>query len=63
MTENEAAGCEGKKEFTSATLAWRAACRQPGREAYRCNACGLWHVGRINLMPKRKPRRKRRVHV
>lgn len=40
------AGCEGKQSFVSPELAVRAARRRPGRLAYRCAFCGLWHAGR-----------------
>lgn len=37
--------CQGKVGFISASIAMRAAKRRKGRVSYRCDFCGLWHVG------------------
>jgi hypothetical protein len=49
-------GCFGKQQFRSVQLAHLAAARRPGRNIYKCRACGYWHVGNR----RQKPRRKRR---
>ena len=37
--------CLGKKSFDSVALAKQAAKRRKGRDVYRCNVCGMFHVG------------------
>ena len=50
------AECTGKFRFDNPQLARKAAQRRVAREAYRCRACGGWHVG--NLRPRRfRPRK------
>lgn len=40
--------CDGKEPFESAVIAHEVAARRNEmvREAYRCSACGVWHIGR-----------------
>lgn len=38
-------GCEGKAAFSSPALAHKAAGRRVGRQVYRCEFCGAFHVG------------------
>ena len=47
--------CFGKQQFANRRLANMVAARKPGRNNYKCQYCGYWHVGN-----KPKPRRKRR---
>ena len=47
--ERRLACCEGKQPFQSMSAAQRAIhppARRDGVQAYRCKACGNWHVGR-----------------
>jgi len=48
------ASCRGKARFESPQVAWRAAQRQRGRMAYRCDHCGRWHVGPARKRHKMK---------
>lgn len=59
MDEFELVGCTGKEVFTDRHVARRAADRQPGRMVYRCQSCGLWHVGN-EVHRRRKMNAKRR---
>lgn len=54
---DEEGGCVGKERFRSARIAWEAAGRRPGRNAYRCPFCGSWHVGsRLSKKGRRQDR-------
>ncbi len=44
--------CEGKQPFASPTQAYavtQRGHRPKDREAYRCDSCGLWHVGQVRM--------------
>jgi len=58
----ETVGCTGKQAFADRHLARRAAQRRHGRNIYRCETCGLWHVGSADprLAHRRKQRKRAR---
>lgn len=45
MSVFQRTACEGKVAFATWTLASKAAARRKGRMAYRCQFCGMFHVG------------------
>ncbi len=50
------AACYGKVAFTIPELARRAATRRGRvRQHYRCDWCGLWHVGSVRPRPAQQP--------
>lgn len=52
--EAQLAQCAGKKRFPNGTLAHRALKGRrkiKGREAYRCEFCGGWHLGVSSTAP------------
>lgn len=49
MEEKALAGCIGKEPFTERERANKAARRRGDRVSYKCQNCGMWHVGTISL--------------
>ena len=45
MINREWTQCEGKVAFHERQLAEKAAGRRPGRNAYKCEICRMYHVG------------------
>lgn len=55
--------CAGKVPFDNKQMAREAAARRPGREAYRCPHCNMYHVGtvwRMSLKDRQRKRARRR---
>lgn len=50
--------CVGKEAFRSPAIAHMVAVRRRHvvREQYRCDACGLWHIGRARPVASTKGR-------
>ena len=55
--EQTAAGCHGKRGIASRQLADSILGQRGGsRTAYRCSACGLWHLGTTVRRAAKTPR-------
>ena len=48
--------CFGKQQFSDRQLARKVAARRQGRNIYKCQVCGFWHVG--NKQQQRRPKRR-----
>lgn len=62
--EQTAAGCHGKRGIASRVLADSILGQRGGsRTAYRCTACGLWHLGTTVRRAAKTPRHQRLLEI